>query len=49
MAKINKNMIMTAAGIVLIVVAGMASPYTAGVTVVGGVMTALGLKELVLK
>lgn len=45
----NKDIIMTAAGIVLIVVAGMASPYTAGVTVVGGVMTALGVKGLVLK
>lgn len=49
MAKLDKNIITTVVGIVLIIVAEMAAPYTVGVTVVGGVMAALGLKELVLK
>ncbi len=46
MAMKNKDLIVTVIGAVLIVGAGIADPYSAGVTVVGGVMTALGLKEL---
>lgn len=36
----------TAIGVVLIVGSGVAGAYALGVTVVGGVMAALGLKEL---
>lgn len=46
MAKINKDLIVTALGIILIAGASIAEPYQVGVTVVGGVMTALGVKEL---
>ena len=49
MAKLDKNIITTVVGVVLILSAGIAAPYTTGVTVVGGVMAAMGLKELVLK
>ncbi len=46
MAKLDKKYMATGLGIFLILVAGYAEPYQVGVTVVGGVMTALGAKEL---
>ena len=46
MAKLNKNYVATGLGILLIVGAGYADPYQVGVTVVGGVLTAFGVKEL---
>lgn len=48
MNKQNKDIVLTAVGAVLIVGSGMAGTYALGVTVVGGVLAALGLKELIL-